>query len=92
MLELAEAQPLEEPTEAPHNGVEEMTVSEPDAEEDGQPVSPAAEPSADQPPIADAPPTTMEEPAQNDQSDAQLSSPDVRRLKKMRVRRKDFVL
>ncbi|XP_019742910.1 PR domain zinc finger protein 10 isoform X3 [Hippocampus comes] len=83
MLELAEAQPLDEPTEAPHNGVE-MTVSEPDAETDGQTVSPAAEPSAAQPPRVDAPPAAMEEPAQNDQSDAQLSSPDVRRLKKMR--------
>ncbi|XP_061538343.1 PR domain zinc finger protein 10 isoform X3 [Phycodurus eques] len=84
MLNPAEAQPLDEPTEAAHNGVE-VTVSEPDTEADGSTMSLAGEPCAAQPSDVDLPLQTKEDPVQSDQSDAQLSSPDVRRLKRMRT-------
>ncbi|XP_077422851.1 PR domain zinc finger protein 10 isoform X2 [Vanacampus margaritifer] len=83
LLELAEAQPLDEPTVAVHNGTE-VTVSEPVTEADGPTVPPAVETSDAQPAGVALLLPTKEDPTQSDQSDAQLSSPDVRRLKIMR--------
>ncbi|XP_057695884.1 PR domain zinc finger protein 10-like isoform X1 [Corythoichthys intestinalis] len=83
MLDLSEAQPLDEPMEAAQNGVE-VTVSEPDTEAEGQTAPPAIEPSVTPPSNPDPPPPAKEELAQDEQSEAHLLSPDVRRLKRMR--------
>ncbi|XP_061733838.1 PR domain zinc finger protein 10 [Nerophis ophidion] len=83
MLELAEAQPLEDPAEAAQNGVE-VIVSEPDTEAEGQMTSDAGEPSAAQPSGVDLSVPVKEDPTQSDQSDPQLSSQDMRRVKRIR--------
>ncbi|XP_077466815.1 PR domain zinc finger protein 10 isoform X2 [Stigmatopora argus] len=81
VIDLAEAQPLDEPTETLQNGVE-VTASEPDTETEGQTAPSTAAASGAPPPCMDPPP--KEELVQSDQSEAQLPSPDVRRLKRMR--------
>nr|XP_057936646.1 PR domain zinc finger protein 10 [Doryrhamphus excisus]XP_057936647.1 PR domain zinc finger protein 10 [Doryrhamphus excisus]XP_057936648.1 PR domain zinc finger protein 10 [Doryrhamphus excisus]XP_057936649.1 PR domain zinc finger protein 10 [Doryrhamphus excisus]XP_057936650.1 PR domain zinc finger protein 10 [Doryrhamphus excisus]XP_057936652.1 PR domain zinc finger protein 10 [Doryrhamphus excisus] len=83
MLELAEAQPLEEPAEAAQNGVE-VIVSEPDTEVENQMMLDSGEPA--QPSVVDTTVPVKEDPAQSqsDQSDAQLSSQDMRRAKRIR--------
>ncbi|XP_077397444.1 PR domain zinc finger protein 10 isoform X2 [Festucalex cinctus] len=83
LLELAEAQPLDEPTVADQNGME-LTVSEPVTDADGQTLPPAVETSDAQPPGVDVPLPSKEDSTQSDQSEAQLPSPDVRRVKNMR--------
>ncbi|XP_054650728.1 PR domain zinc finger protein 10 [Dunckerocampus dactyliophorus] len=85
MLELAEAQPLEEPAEAAQNGVE-VIVSEPDTEVEGQMMSDSGEPSTAQPSGVDLTVPTKEDPAQSqsEQSEAQVSSQDMRRVKRIR--------
>lgn len=93
MLELTEKQPLEERTEAAQNGLK-VVEPEPDAgmEAEGQIVPSAGEPvpeSVTPPSNMDLPVPLKEDPAQSSQSDAHLTSQDMRRAKRIRVRRSE---
>lgn len=90
MLELTEKQPLEERVEAAQNGIK-VVEPEPDAgtEAEGQIVPAAGEPvpeSVTPPSSMDLPVPLKEDPAQSSQSDAHLTSQDMRRAKRIRVR------
>ncbi len=91
MLELTE-KPLEERTEGAQNGLK-MVEMEPEAEAgteaEGQLIPPAGEPvpeSVTPPSNTDLSVPLKEDPAQSSQSDAHLTSQDMRRAKRIRVR------
>lgn len=97
MLEPTEKQPeLEERAEGAQNGLKEVEMEpepEPEveaaAEVETQLVPPAGEPvpeSISPPSNTDLPAPLKEDPAQTSQSDAHLTSQDMRRAKRIRVR------
>lgn len=91
MLELTE-KPLEEPAEGAQNGlkvVEMEPEGEVGTEAESQLIPPAGEPvpeSAAPPPSTDLPVPLKEDPAQSVQSEAHLTSQDLRRAKRIRVK------
>lgn len=91
MLELTE-KPLEERAEGTQNGlkmVEMESEAEAGTEAEGQLIPPAGEPvpeSITPPSNTDLPVPLKEDPAQSSQSDAHLTSQDMRRAKRIRVR------
>lgn len=91
MLELTE-KPLEEQVEGAQNGlkvVEMEPVVEAVTEAESQLIPTAGEPvpeSVTLPSNTDLPVPLKEDPAQSSQSDAQLTSQDMRRAKRIRVR------
>lgn len=91
MLELTE-KPLEERAEGAQNGlkvVEMESEAEAGAESEGQLISPAGEPvpeSVSPPSSTDLPVSLKEDLAQSSQSDSHLTSQDMRRAKRIRVR------
>lgn len=91
MLELTE-KPLEEHVEVAQNGLKVVEM-EPEVEAvteaEGQLIPPAGEPvpeSVTPPSNTDLPVPLKEDPAQSSQSDAHLTSQDMRRAKRIRVR------
>lgn len=91
MLELTE-KPLEGQAEVAQNGLKVVEMEpevEPVTEADGQLVAPAGEPvpeSITTPSSTDLPGPLKEDPAQSSQSDTHLTSQDMRRAKRIRVR------
>lgn len=92
MLELAEKQLLEERVEAAQNGLKVVEMEpEPETatEAEGQLIPPAGEAVAESittPSTTDLSVPLKEDPAQSGQSDAHLTSQDIRRAKRIRVR------
>lgn len=92
MLELTE-KPLEEQAEGAQNGLKVVEMEpemEPVTEAEGQLIPPAGEPvpeSITPPSNTDLPGPLKEDPAQSSQSDGHLTSQDMRRAKRIRVRR-----
>lgn len=90
MLELTE-KPLEERVDGVQNGlkvVEMESETEAGAETEGQLIPPAGEPvpeSVTPPSTTDLQVPLKEDPAQSSQSDAHLTSQDMRRAKRIRV-------
>lgn len=91
MLELTE-KPLEEPAEGAQNGLKVVEMEpEPETgtEEEDQLMPPAGDPSPESvtpPSNSDLPAPLKEDPAQSSQSDSHLTSQDLRRAKRIRVR------
>lgn len=92
MLDLTEKQPLEERVEVAQNGLKVVEM-EPEAETateaEGQLIPPAGEQVAESiTPLSntDLPVPLKEDPGQNNQPDAHLTSQDMRRAKRIRVR------
>ncbi|XP_035479079.1 PR domain zinc finger protein 10 isoform X2 [Scophthalmus maximus] len=89
MLELTEKQPLEEQVEVAQNGLKvvEMELEAEDGPEAEGQLHPAEEPvpeSVTPPTSTDLPVPVKEDPAQGSQSDAHLTSQDLRRAKRIR--------
>lgn len=90
MLELAEKQPLEERTENGLMVVEMEPEAETETEAETQPILPTGESLAEPvtpPSSTDTAVPLKEDPGQNNQPEAHLTSQDMRRAKRIRVRR-----
>lgn len=90
MLDLAEKQLLEERVDGAQNGLKVVEMEpEPETETEGQLVPPAGEAAAESittPSTTELSVTLKEDPAQSNQPDAHLTSQDLRRAKRIRVR------
>ena len=92
MLELTEKQPLEEHEEGAQNGLKVVELeleTEAGTELEEQLIPPAEEPVTEPiitPSNTELPVPLKEDPAQNSQSDGHLTSQDMRRAKRIRVR------
>lgn len=86
-MDLTEKQSLEDESDGGQNGLN-VVEPEPDAatEAEGQIIPSAGEPSNPPPSNVDLPAPVKEDPAQSSQSDAHLTSQDLRRAKRIRVR------
>lgn len=96
MLELMEKQPLEEQVEGAQNGLKAVEMNpevESGTEAESQLIPPLKEPvseSVTPPSNADLPSPLKEDPSQSSESDAHFTSQDLRRAKRIRVRRQLF--